>query len=92
MDHSRLLRTALGSFPTGVTIVTTNDAGVGDVGLTANSFSSVSLDPPLVLWSLSRNSGSRQAFEAAEYFAVHILAAQQEALAARFAQRGVERF
>jgi 3-hydroxy-9,10-secoandrosta-1,3,5(10)-triene-9,17-dione monooxygenase reductase component len=92
IDQSRQLRTALGSFPTGVTIVTTSDALAGDVGLTANSFSSVSLDPPLVLWSLSRNSGSRPAFEGAGYFAVHILAAQQEALAARFAQRGVERF
>ena len=92
MDYSRQLRSALGSFPTGVTIVTTNDALGGDIGLTANSFSSVSLDPPLVLWSLSRNSGSRSAFEAAEYFAVHVLAAQQETLAARFAQRGAERF
>ncbi len=87
----RPFRAALGAFPTGVTIVTTRADG-RDVGLTANSFNSVSLDPPLVLWSLAKQSSAMAAFEAAEYFAVHILSAQQEALAARFAQRDVDRF
>jgi 3-hydroxy-9,10-secoandrosta-1,3,5(10)-triene-9,17-dione monooxygenase reductase component len=88
----RQFRAALGAFPTGVTIATIRDASGRDVGLTANSFNSVSLDPPLVLWSLSRKSSSMHAFEAADYFAVHILSAQQEDLASRFAQRDVDRF
>jgi len=88
----RQFRAALGAFPTGVTIVTTKDTNGRDVGLTANSFNSVSLDPPLVLWSLSRTASSMQAFETSDYFAVHILSAQQEDLASRFASRYVDRF
>lgn len=88
----RQFRAALGAFPTGVTIVTTRAAQGRDVGLTVNSFNSVSLDPPLVLWSLSRHAASMPVFEAAEHFAVHILSAQQEALAGRFAQRGADKF
>lgn len=88
----RQFRAALGAFPTGVTIVTTKDANGRDVGLTANSFNSVSLDPPLVLWSLSRTASSMPAFESSDYFAVHILSAQQEDLASRFASRDVDRF
>ena len=68
-------RQALGAFATGVTIVTTRDAAGNDIGLTANSFNSVSLNPPLVLWSLSRKARSHAAFVESEYFAVHILAA-----------------
>jgi 3-hydroxy-9,10-secoandrosta-1,3,5(10)-triene-9,17-dione monooxygenase reductase component len=74
-----------------VTIVTTND-GERDVGLTANSFNSVSLDPPLVLWSLAKTSGSLGSFKAASHFAVHILAADQQALSNSFAQRGADKF
>jgi 3-hydroxy-9,10-secoandrosta-1,3,5(10)-triene-9,17-dione monooxygenase reductase component len=85
-------RNALGSFVTGVTIVTTRDETGTPVGLTANSFNSVSLDPPLVLWSLGLNSGSLPAFRTAKYWAVHILAANQEALSARFAKRGIDKF
>lgn len=85
-------RSALGSFPTGVTIITTHAPGGGDIGLTVNSFSSVSLDPPLVLWSLSARSGSRAAFTDAEYFVIHILSAQQQDLAARFARKDGDRF
>ena len=88
----RAFRNALGAFTTGVTIVTTRDAAGHDVGLTVNSFNSVSLDPPLVLWSLARNSGSLAAFVEAEFFAVHILAAAQEPLSNRFAQRGTDKF
>lgn len=87
----RALRSALGSFTTGVTIVTTS-AGSHDAGVTVNSFNSVSLDPPMVLWSLAKSSGSFDTYHNAEYFAVHILAADQEALSARFATRGIDKF
>jgi 3-hydroxy-9,10-secoandrosta-1,3,5(10)-triene-9,17-dione monooxygenase reductase component len=89
---ARALRSALGSFTTGVTIVTTRDDSGRDVGLTANSFNSVSLDPPLVLWSLARTSSCLPAFMQAEHFAVHVLAADQEPLSNRFAQRGADKF
>ena len=89
---AREFRNALGSFATGVTIVTTRDAAGHDVGLTANSFNSVSLDPPLVLWSLAKSSNSLSAFIEAEHFAVHILAADQEPLSNLFAMRGADKF
>jgi 3-hydroxy-9,10-secoandrosta-1,3,5(10)-triene-9,17-dione monooxygenase reductase component len=85
-------RNALGSFVTGVTIVTTRTTDGTDVGLTANSFNSVSLDPPLVLWSLARTSASQDAFTQASRFAVHILASDQENLSTRFAKRGEDKF
>lgn len=89
---SRELRIALGAFATGVTIVTTRDPAGQDVGLTVNSFSSVSLQPPMVLWSLSRASLSLPAFLGAECFAVHVLAADQEDLSTLFATRGMDKF
>ena len=92
LKSSRHFRNALGAFATGVTIVTTRDSTGRDVGLTANSFNSVSLDPPLVLWSLSRQSPSLPAFLAAEHFAVHVLASNQDDLAQRFATRGIDKF
>ena len=85
-------RSALGAFVTGVTIVTTRAANGTDVGLTANSFNSVSLDPPMVLWSLARNAASREAFTQATGFAVHVLAIDQEELSKRFAIRGEVKF
>ncbi|WP_218508206.1 flavin reductase [Variovorax sp. dw_308] len=85
-------RKALGSFTTGVTIVTTRGADGKDYGLTANSFNSVSMDPPMVLWSLGKNSSSIAAFAGTEYFAVHILAADQEAVSNRFAKSGTDKF
>lgn len=85
-------RQALGAFATGVTIVTTRDSNGRDVGLTANSFNSVSLDPPMVLWSLARSSLSLPAFMAAEFFAVHVLASNQELLSNTFASRGAYKF
>ena len=88
----RAVRDALGSFVTGVTIVTTRDAAGIDVGLTANSFNSVSLDPPMVLWSLALNSGNLPAFRQAQWWAVHILATEQEALSGRFARKDIDRF
>ncbi|HKY90875.1 MAG TPA: flavin reductase family protein [Nevskiaceae bacterium] len=84
----RALRTALGSFATGVTIVTARNADGDLVGVTANSFSSVSLDPPMVLWSLDNGAYSRPVFEAAGAFVVNILAADQIELSNRFARKG----
>lgn len=84
------LRNTLGRFATGVTIVTTVDTEGRRYGITANSYNSVSLDPPLVLWSLAKSSRSLDAFKDAPAFAIHILSAHQEALAMRFAARDVE--
>ena len=85
-------RAALGLFATGVTIVTARAADGTPVGLTANSFNSVSLTPPLVLWSLSLQTGSMAAFATGSHYAIHILAAEQRELAERFATRGADRF
>jgi 3-hydroxy-9,10-secoandrosta-1,3,5(10)-triene-9,17-dione monooxygenase reductase component len=90
--RTRQFRAALGSFATGVTIVTTRSATGEDIGLTANSFNSVSLDPPMVLWSLARKSLSLPAFLQSGYFAVHVLAANQEELSVTFATRGADKF
>lgn len=84
-------RQALGQFPTGVTVVTAM-AGDHPVGMTANSFSSVSLDPPLVLWSVAKSSPSHDAFVAAEAFAIHFLGANHGELAMRFGRRGSDKF
>jgi flavin reductase (DIM6/NTAB) family NADH-FMN oxidoreductase RutF len=87
------LRRALGRFATGVAVVATCAPPEGKlVGLTANSFAAVSLDPPLVLWSLSRNASSFASFTRAERFTVSILAAEQEALARHFATRSDDKF
>jgi flavin reductase (DIM6/NTAB) family NADH-FMN oxidoreductase RutF len=85
-------RQALGMFATGVTIVTARAADGSYIGLTANSFNSVSLTPPLVLWSLSRSAGSMAAFSAGSHYAIHILSADQQDLARQFAARGGDRF
>lgn len=85
-------RSALGSFATGVTIVTTKATDGTDVGMTANSFNSVSLEPPMVLWSIGKKALSQPAFAAAKHFAVHILAADQEDMSNRFARRGEDKF
>lgn len=86
------LRQALGQFATGVTIVTTAGPDEAPIGVTANSFNSVSLDPPLVLWSLSASAYSRIAFESAQHFCVHVLAASQDSLSQKFADRGANKF
>ncbi|MBS0322153.1 MAG: flavin reductase family protein [Proteobacteria bacterium] len=86
------LRDALAQFATGVTIIAAH-AGEGRyVGFTANSFNSVSLSPPLVLWSLARRSRSLAAFEAAERYVVNILALDQVELARRFSRPHADRF
>ena len=81
----RTLRNALGRFATGVTVITTVDSTGVPVGLTANSFSSLSLDPPLVLWSIDKGSSCLDAFRNAEGFVVHVLADSQANLSSRFA-------
>jgi flavin reductase (DIM6/NTAB) family NADH-FMN oxidoreductase RutF len=83
----RALRDALGRFVTGVTVVTTMTRR-GPLGMTVNSFSSVSLDPPLVLWSPARRSSRFAAFEASNHFAIHVLAEDQVPLAEHFARKG----
>ncbi len=95
MEHEiepREFRNAAGQFMTGVTIVTTLDADGVPSGLTANSFVSVSLDPPLVQFSLGRSSANLDAFTADNGFVVHVLGAEQEDLSIRFAAKGVDRF
>ena len=85
----RALRQALGRFATGVTVVTTL-ARVGPVGMTANSFASLSLDPPLVLWSPARASARFQHFVAAQSYCIHVLAEDQQDLASHFARNGFD--
>ena len=92
MFDPQAFRDALGSFVTGVTIVTARDEAGRPYGLTANSFNSVSLDPPMVLWSLSLRSGSLPVFRDADNWAVHVLAADQQAMSDRFARPGDGKF
>lgn len=86
------LRSALGRFATGVTIITCRDSAGVSVGLTANSFNALSLSPPMVLWSLRRVSPSLAAFIAAKHFAVNVLAENQVDLSRRFASPSADRF
>lgn len=88
----RDFRAALGMFATGVTIVTARNENGEPVGLTASSFNSVSLDPPLVLWSLGKAAGSMAVFANGRHYAINVLAADQQALAERFAARGIDRW
>ncbi|MHC8380485.1 flavin reductase [Pseudomonas sp. LB3P14] len=90
--ETREFRNALGSFATGVTIITARGADGEPVGVTASSFNSVSLSPPLVLWSLSKSARSFEAFDTASHWAVHVLAADQDALSNRFAKTGEDKF
>jgi flavin reductase (DIM6/NTAB) family NADH-FMN oxidoreductase RutF len=79
-------------FATGVTVVTARDAQGAPIGLTANSFNSVSLDPPLVLWSLSREAGSMPHFTRGSHYVINILASEQRELAERFSRKEPDRF
>lgn len=90
--NPREYREVLGTFTTGVTIVTAAGNDGIRAGVTANSFTSVSLDPPLVLWSLARSSQSLKVFDATSYWAVHILSHEQDELSSRFARRGEDKF
>lgn len=90
--ESAALRSALGRFATGVTLATCHDAAGAPVGLTVNSFGALSLDPPLVQWSLRCESPSLSAFEAAEHFAINVLTDAQVELSRRFASPSAKRF
>ena len=92
MTDTRQFRNALGQFPTGVAIITTLSPTGEPIGVTVNSFSSVSLDPQMILWSLDKKAFSLPAFTAAKRFAVHILAESQESLSNRFARASGEKF
>ncbi|WP_151720226.1 flavin reductase family protein [Gemmobacter serpentinus] len=87
----RAFRATLGCFATGVTVITAQAEG-RRVGVTANSFTSLSLEPPLILWSLIKASSSYPVFEAASHFAVNILAQDQMELSNRFARPGTDKF
>lgn len=91
LDAARAFRQSLGQFATGVAIVTAHADGQS-VGVTVNSFSSVSLNPPLVLWSIGKTSQSYPVFAQAQHFAVHVLTADQMELAGRFARSGPQKF
>jgi flavin reductase (DIM6/NTAB) family NADH-FMN oxidoreductase RutF len=85
---SRAFRDALGQFATGVAVVTARAPGGETVALTVNSFASVSLEPPLVLWSLDKHSDRFQAFMQARHFAVNVLSDECLALSQRLARKG----
>ena len=85
-DNTQMLRTAFGRFATGVTVVTCNSDD-GPIGITANSFSSISLDPALVMWAPAKQSGRYKYFDAATHFAIHVLDADQYQVCKDFASR-----
>jgi len=89
---SKEFRRALGAFPTGVTVITTCNSTGDAFGVTANSFSSVSLDPPLILWSQSTTSSSYPAFRDCDRFVVNILADHQVQISNQFAKSGADKF
>ncbi|MEY2633184.1 MAG: hypothetical protein RIR00_1838 [Pseudomonadota bacterium] len=91
-QDSRAFRDVLGRFATGVTVVTCLGPDGQPLGLTVNSFNSVSLDPPLILWSLALSSPNLEAFSRCSHYAVNILAADQEALSNQFAGRSEDKF
>jgi 3-hydroxy-9,10-secoandrosta-1,3,5(10)-triene-9,17-dione monooxygenase reductase component len=92
-DSNKLeFRKALGAFPTGVTVISTRNPEGYPVGVTCSSFNSVSLDPPLILWSLAKTAYSRSTFETAVHWAVNLLSSDQEALSNQFSKAGKQKF
>jgi flavin reductase (DIM6/NTAB) family NADH-FMN oxidoreductase RutF len=89
---TREFRNALGCFATGITVITALDENRAPVGLTANSFTSLSLDPPLILFCVDRTIKSFQAIHANRHFAVNILREDQEHLSRQFARSGAEKW
>ena len=87
----REFRNALGQFATGVCVITANPEGDEPFGMTVNSFASVSLDPPLILWSLQNDSEMFEAFERSKHFAVNVLCADQQDLSNKYAKKGDHR-
>lgn len=92
VDDPKDFRRALSHFPTGVIVATTIDSASAPIGCTASSFNAVSLDPPLVLWSIDKSAWSAVAFRESGGFAVNVLSAEQVAISNRFAQRGDDKF
>jgi flavin reductase (DIM6/NTAB) family NADH-FMN oxidoreductase RutF/DNA-binding MarR family transcriptional regulator len=90
--NAREFRDALSSFATGVTVVTCLDTDGEPVGATASSFNSVSMDPPLILWSITKSAYSAEAFINAKHFAVNVLSADQVELSNKFARSGTDKF
>jgi len=90
--NAREFRDALSSFATGVTVVTCLDANGEPVGATASSFNSVSMDPPLILWSITKTAYSADAFINAKYFVVNVLGAEQTDMSNKFARSGTDKF
>ena len=91
-QFTRSFRDALGMFATGIAVVTTRAPDGEPIGLTVNSFNSVSLDPALIVWSLARHLPSLPVFEHCEYYAVNVLSADQQHLSQLFATRSDEKF
>lgn len=89
---SRELRDGFGEFLTGVTVVTTRDANGEPAGLTVNSFSSLSLDPPLALFSIGKSADTCAAFEAGNGFVIHVLAGDQVDMSSQFSIKEIDRF
>ena len=81
-------RQALGQFATGVCLVTVDDSDLGPLATTVNSFSSVSLDPPLVLWSIQNSSDHFAVYTECQHFGISVLSSEQDALSTQYAQRG----
>ena len=92
MIDTTALRACLGRFATGVTVVTCCDRDGHPCGITANSFSSVSLEPPLVLWNIAKVSNSLDAYLEAEHFAINVLTADQRSVSEHFARSDHTRF
>jgi flavin reductase (DIM6/NTAB) family NADH-FMN oxidoreductase RutF len=88
----RTYRKALGCFPTGVTVVTTVDAAGAPIGVTVNSFTSLSLDPPLVLFCLDNKNSGLEAFQRSGHFVINVLRYEQRELSITFASRNIEKW
>ena len=90
--NMKRFRRALGQFPTGVTVITTVAPDKQPIGVTASSFNSVSMDPPLILWSVSKSAYSAKIFEGGSCFVVNVLGKHQTALSNNFARQGEDKF
>ena len=91
-ENQQLFKEAMGNYPTGVTVVTTEDNEGKPVGLTVNSFASVSLDPLMILWSIDHKASSVHTFKESGKFIVHLLADDQQELVKLFSSKDVDRF
>lgn len=90
--NETLFKEVMGNYPTGVTVVTTVDENGTPLGLTVNSFASVSIDPLLILWSIDKRVSSHDVFKNTDKFAVHVLAGDQGDICGLFATKGTDRF